>query len=175
MGDRAAFLASLTPVVVVSAIYLALIFLVPDQYYQLMLTLVAVWAVMGISWNVLSGYSGMISFGHASFFGLGAYTVVLAQIQFDLSPWIGIVLAGVVGAVAGLVVGAITFRLRGHYFALAMLAYPLALLYVFEWLGYQEAAIPMKRAGGWRPNAPWFHRSRASAPTSFPEARSNWG
>ena len=145
MGDRAAFLASLTPVVVVSAIYLALIFLVPDQYYQLMLTLVAVWAVMGISWNVLSGYSGMISFGHASFFGLGAYTVVLAQIQFDLSPWIGIVLAGVVGAVAGLVVGAITFRLRGHYFALAMLAYPLALLYVFEWLGYQEVAIPMKR------------------------------
>jgi branched-chain amino acid transport system permease protein len=51
----------------------------------------------------------------------------------------------VVGAVAGLVVGIPTFRLRGHYFALAMLAYPLALLYVFEWLGYQELALPMRR------------------------------
>ena len=55
------------------------------------------------------------------------------------------VLAGVISAIAGLIVGAITFRLRGHYFALSMLAYPLALLYVFEWLGYQEVAIPMKR------------------------------
>jgi branched-chain amino acid transport system permease protein len=51
----------------------------------------------------------------------------------------------VVGAVAGIVIGYPTFRLRGHYFALAMLAYPMALLYVFEWLGYQEVPLPMKR------------------------------
>ena len=43
------------------------------------------------------------------------------------------------------VIGYPTFRLRGHYFALSMLAYPLALLYLFEWLGYQEVALPMKR------------------------------
>ena len=49
------------------------------------------------------------------------------------------------GALAGLIVGFPTFRLRGHYFALAMLAYPLALLYVFEWLGYQEVTLPMRR------------------------------
>ncbi len=55
-----------------------------------------------------------------------------------------------IGALAGLVVGYPTFRLRGHYFALSMLAYPLALLYLFEWLGYQEVALPMKRtAPGW--------------------------
>ena len=45
----------------------------------------------------------------------------------------------------GLLIGFPTFRLRSHYFALAMLAYPLALLYVFEWLGYQEVTLPMKR------------------------------
>ena len=115
-----------------------------------MLTLVPIWAVMGLSWNLLSGYSGLVSFGHASFFGLGAYTVTLALVLFDVTPWFGIPLGMVVGAVAAVVIGYPTFRLRGHYFALAMLAYPLALLYVFEWLGYQEVALPMKRAApGW--------------------------
>ena len=116
-----------------------------NSYYQLIMTLVPVWAVMGLAWNVLSGYSGFVSFGHAAFFGLGAYSVALAQIHWGLTPWLGIPLAGLVGALAGLVVGFPTFRLRGHYFALAMLAYPLALLYVFEWLGYQELTLPMQR------------------------------
>jgi ABC-type branched-subunit amino acid transport system permease subunit len=101
------------------------------------MTVVPVWAVMGLAWNLLSGYSGLVSFGHAAFFGLGAYFVALAQIHWGLTPWVGIPLAGVLGGFAGLVVGLPTFRLRGHYFAFAMLAYPLALLYVFEWLGYQ--------------------------------------
>jgi branched-chain amino acid transport system permease protein len=118
---------------------------VGNSYYQLIMTVVLVWAVMGLAWNVLSGYSGLISFGHAAFFGLGAYFVVLAQINWSLTPWISIPIAGVLGGIAGLIVGVPTFRLRGHYFALAMLAYPLALLYVFEWLGYQEATIPMHR------------------------------
>jgi branched-chain amino acid transport system permease protein len=100
---------------------------------------------MGLSWNLLSGYSGLVSFGHAAFFGLGAYFVVISQIELGLTPWISIPLAGALGGLAGLVVGVPTFRLRGHYFALAMLAYPLALLYVFEWLGFQEATVPMHR------------------------------
>jgi branched-chain amino acid transport system ATP-binding protein/branched-chain amino acid transport system permease protein len=123
---------------------------VSNQYYQLMLTLVPIWAVMGLSWNILSGYAGLVSFGHAAFFGLGAYTVTLLLVHFDLTPWFGIPLGMVVGALAALVIGFPTFRLRGHYFALSMLAYPLALLYVFEWLGYQEVALPMKRTDpGW--------------------------
>lgn len=127
------------------ALYGLVALFVTNSYQQLIMTVVPVWAVMGLSWNLLSGYSGLISFGHASFFGIGAYFVVLALIDFDLSPWISIPIAGLLGALAGLVIGIPTFRLRGHYFALAMLAYPLALLYVFEWLGYQEVAVPMKR------------------------------
>jgi ABC-type branched-subunit amino acid transport system ATPase component/ABC-type branched-subunit amino acid transport system permease subunit len=129
----------------IAAAYFIVILLVKNQYYQLVLTLVPVWATMGLSWNILSGYSGLVSFGHASFFGLGAYTVTLLLIKAGLTPWIGIPVAAGVGALAGFVIGYPTFRLRGHYFALAMLAYPLALLYVFEWLGYQEVSLPMQR------------------------------
>ncbi len=121
---------------------------VEHSYYLLVLAVVPVWAVMGLAWNLLSGYSGFVSFGHAAFFGLGAYFVALTQIHWGLSPWIGIPGAAGVGALAGLMIGIPTFRLRGHYFALAMLAYPLALLYVFEWLGYQELALPMQRENG---------------------------
>jgi ABC-type branched-subunit amino acid transport system permease subunit len=64
--------------------------LVENAYYQLIMTVVPVWAVMGLSWNLLSGYSGFVSFGHAAFFGLGAYFVALAQIDWGLTPWLGI-------------------------------------------------------------------------------------
>ena len=63
---------------------------VPNSYYQLILTLVPIWAVFGVSWNILSGYGGQLSFGHASFFGIGAYTVTLALVYWDLTPWLGI-------------------------------------------------------------------------------------
>lgn len=127
------------------AIYALLATFTTDGYYQLMLTMVLVWACFGLSWNLLSGYTGLVSFGHAAFFGLGAYTTALGQMHFGLSPYVLIPLAAIFGGISGLLVGIPTFRLRGHYFALAMLAYPLALLYVFEWLGYQEVTLPMMR------------------------------
>ena len=118
---------------------------VQNSYYQLMMTLVLLWATMGMSWNVLSGYSGLISFGQAAFFGLGGYAMTIAFVKFGLTPWLGIPLGVVVGVAAGVLIGIPTFRLRGHYFGLSMLAYPLAMLYVFEWLGYQEVSLPMMR------------------------------
>jgi branched-chain amino acid transport system permease protein len=140
MVDARAFL----PILIFAAVYAVIAFSITNSYYQLMMTLVLVWATFGLSWNILSGYTGLISFGHAAFFGIGAYTTALGQMYFDLSPWLLIPIAAMLGALAGVLIGFPTFRLRSHYFALAMLAYPLALLYVFEWLGYQEVTLSMK-------------------------------
>ena len=88
---------SLTPFFIFAAAYAALALVVSNSYYQLMMTLVLVWASFGLAWNLLSGYTGLVSFGHAAFFGIGAYTTALGQIHFDLSPWILIPIASVLG------------------------------------------------------------------------------
>jgi branched-chain amino acid transport system permease protein len=91
--------------------------------YQLhILILIIIWAIIGTSWNLLSGYAGQVSFGHAAFFGVGAYSAGLLTLHYSLSPWWGMLLGPVMAAVAALPIGAIAFRLRGPYFALAMLA-----------------------------------------------------
>ena len=136
---------NLAVLAIVSVVYLGITLLVTNSYYQLILTLVPVWALFGVSWNILSGYGGQLSFGHASFFGIGAYSVTLAVVYWSLSPWLGIVLAMVLGGLAAILIGLPTFRLRGHYFALSMLAYPLAILYVLQYLGFQEVSLPMHR------------------------------
>jgi ABC-type branched-subunit amino acid transport system ATPase component/ABC-type branched-subunit amino acid transport system permease subunit len=142
---RASVRRSYLAIGVFAGLYLLLGVLVRNSYYQLIMTLVLLWATMGLSWNMLSGYSGLISFGHAAFFGLGGYTMTIAFVKFGITPWLGIPLGMAVGVLAGVVIGITTFRLRGHYFALSMLAYPLAMLFVFEWLGYQEVTLPMMR------------------------------
>ena len=129
-----------------SLVYLALASFVTNSYYQLILTLVPIWAVFGVSWNLLSGYGGQLSFGHASFFGIGAYTVTLALVYLGADAvarhsarrWWWAQSPAWSSALP-------TFRLRGHYFALAMLAYPLAILYVLQYLGLQEVSLPMHR------------------------------
>ena len=124
---------------------------VTNSYYQLQLTLIPLWACFALAWNMLSGNSGLISFGHAAFFGAGAYCVVLLAYFLHVSPWLSIPLCLPLGALLGLIIGFPTFRLRGYYFALAMLAYPLALQNVFEWMGFQEISLPMQR------EAPFAH------------------
>jgi branched-chain amino acid transport system permease protein len=82
-------------------------------------------ALLGQAWNLLGGYGGQRSFGHAAFFGTGAYAAAVLQLDFAINPWACLVLAGVFGAAAGALVGALSFRygLRGSYFALVTLAF----------------------------------------------------
>ncbi len=145
VGGAARLRRDVIVLAVVSVLYAGLAASVHNSYYQLILTLVPIWAVLGLGWNLFSGMSGLVSFGHASFFGIGAYTVTLALVYWGLTPWLGIPLGMVLGSIAAVLIGLPTFRLRGHYFALSMLAYPLAILYVLQYLGFQEVPLPMHR------------------------------
>jgi branched-chain amino acid transport system permease protein len=137
-------------VAAVVAVGLVLTLAIQERYHHRILTLVFLWAAMGLAWNIISGYAGQISFGHQVFFGIGAYVTVLLVVKAGLTPWIGMGVAVGVAVLAAALIGIPTFRLAGIYFGLATLAYPLIFRIVMDWLGYQEVAIPMKREQpGW--------------------------
>jgi ABC-type branched-subunit amino acid transport system ATPase component/ABC-type branched-subunit amino acid transport system permease subunit len=116
-----------------------------ERYHHRILTLVFLWATMGLAWNIISGYAGQISFGHQAFFGIGAYVTVLLAVNLKLTPWLGMFAGAGVAVLAALLIGTPTFRLAGIYFSLATLAYPLIFRILMDYLGYQEVAIPMVR------------------------------
>lgn len=131
-------------IAILTGIYCLVAALSTNDYYQYMLTIVPIFAVLGLSWNVLGGYCGVISFGHGAFFGVGSFTVAFLIIKFNISPWIGIPAGALAGALAGILIGIPTLRLRGVHFALAMLAYPLILRRILDWAGFQEVILPRK-------------------------------
>ncbi|MTJ81360.1 MAG: branched-chain amino acid ABC transporter permease [Telmatospirillum sp.] len=90
--------------------------------YQNFAILVLMVAQLGVAWNILGGYAGQVSLGHAAFFGIGAYTSSALVTLAGLSPWIGLVAGAGMACLFALVVGAICFRLKGHYFAMATIA-----------------------------------------------------
>jgi len=92
---------------------------------------VLLFAFIGTAWNLLGGYARQLSLGHAAFFGLGAYTSTLLQIDFGISPWIGMVAGGVVGSIFSLPIGWLCFRLRGPYFTIATISTAQVLMLVF--------------------------------------------
>ncbi len=85
--------------------------------------MVFMYAMMGVAWNIMGGYAGMFSFGQAAFFGIGAYTSSYLLITYHVSPWIGLLAGGVLAAVAAAAIGIPCSNLRGHYFAIASIAF----------------------------------------------------
>ena len=129
--------------VIVAGLVMSLV--VTERYHHRVLTLVFLWATMGLAWNIISGYAGQTSFGHQAFFGIGAYVTVLLAARLKLTPWLGMLGGAGVAVLAAVLIGTPTFRLAGIYFGLATLAYPLIFRIVMDFLGYQEVAIPMMR------------------------------
>ncbi len=114
---------SLVIILVLIALH-ALPWAIPSHITHTMI-MIFIFTIMGQGWNVLGGYVGQFSFGHALFFGLGAYTSTLLFLHLGLSPWIGIIFACSVSISVGLFVGFLSFRygLSGPFFALIMLAF----------------------------------------------------
>jgi branched-chain amino acid transport system permease protein len=116
---------------VVVAVMLVLPLVIKSSFAVDILIRILLFAFIGTAWNLMGGYAKQLSLGHAAFFGLGAYTSTLLQIDFGISPWIGMVAGGFVGMLASLPIGWLCFRLRGPYFTIATIATAQVLMLIF--------------------------------------------
>jgi len=97
-------------------------FILPGDFYERMGAEVLLAAIGASAWNILGGFAGQISVGHAVFFGIGAYLPLLAYTKLLLPPLVGVPLAIVVSLAIAIIIGLPTFRLHGHYFSMATIA-----------------------------------------------------
>jgi len=101
-----------------------LIPLIPQNpFYQDLVIMVFFWAMLASAWNLLGGFAGQISLGHAGFFGIGAYTSTILFLNFGVSPWLGMFAGAGLSVLVALIIGYPTFRLTSHFFALATIAF----------------------------------------------------
>ena len=117
--------------VVALLFFLVLLFLpvvTQDPYLLRILILTSIFAIFAASWDLLSGFTGQMNFGHALFFGVGAYTAALLNLHAHLPPWGSIPLGALAAVLAGLVIGIPCLRLKGTYLALTTLAFPIILM-----------------------------------------------
>ncbi len=112
----------IAPWAAAAAVAIALPFAVRNQFLLHLCIIVLMWTLLGAAWNVLGGFAGQVSFGHAALFGIGAYATIILYLKMGIAPWWGIPLGGAAAALASLPLGLICFRLRGPYFSLSTLA-----------------------------------------------------
>src|SRR5215813_521895 len=117
--------------VVLAIIMLALPQVVKSSFTIDIFIRILLFSFIGVAWNLMGGYAKQLSLGHAAYFGLGAYTSTIMQIDFNISPWIGMIAGGVVAMLASLPIGWLCFRLRGPYFTIATIATAQALMLIF--------------------------------------------
>ncbi|MDD5207121.1 MAG: branched-chain amino acid ABC transporter permease [Desulfobacterales bacterium] len=99
-----------------------------DPYLLRILILTSIFAILAASWDLLSGYTGQINFGHALFFGVGAYSAAMLNLYAHIPPWGSIPLGAVAAVLTGLIIGIPCLRLKGTYLALTTLAFPIILM-----------------------------------------------
>ncbi|HTU00586.1 MAG TPA: branched-chain amino acid ABC transporter permease [Candidatus Sulfotelmatobacter sp.] len=129
--------------------------LLPNPFYVHIVVMMAIYTILGGAWNIISGYAGQLSLGHAAFFGTGAYVSTLLVNHYGVSPWITLWLGGISALLLSLPVGVICFRLQGPYFTIATIGLAEALrLLVLHFRGITNGAqgltVPFKG------NAPWL-------------------
>ncbi len=113
-----------------------------NPYFLHMIIMVFIWVCLGQSWNLLGGFTGQVSFGHAAFYGVGAYAGGLLAFHFDASTWYGMILGPLMAMAVAVPMGLICFRLRGSYFALSMLALAeLLRLIATNWISFTNGSV----------------------------------
>ncbi len=94
-----------------------------NPYYLSIFISALILASVSLAWNLLAGVCGQVSFGHAAFFGIGAYASALLVMKAGVNPFLAMILAAIIGVIGGLIIGIPAFRLRGPYFALSILGF----------------------------------------------------
>jgi branched-chain amino acid transport system permease protein len=124
----------LTWIALVALVGLVYPVVITDPFLQHVGILVCLYGTMSSAWNLLGGYAGQVSLGHALFFGIGAYTSTVLLRWYLLSPWVGMLVGAVLAVLVSLLIGYPTFRLTGHYFSIATIAVAeIAVIAVTEW------------------------------------------
>jgi len=120
------------PGIVVLILLIAFPLVIRSSFPIHVMILVFLFGMLSIGWNIMGGYAGMFSFGQAAFFGIGAYTSTYLSMFLGVNPWIGLVAGGFVAAVVAAAIGYPCTNLRGHYFAIASIAFAEIVRVVFN-------------------------------------------
>jgi len=115
--------------------------LVANDYLLTVLIIILYFAYTGQAWNIMMGFAGQLSLGHALYVGLGAYAAATLYVRFGVAPWLGLILAVPAAMLAGACIGALAFRFRvaGVYFAILTIAFAEFARIAFDHLGYTNA------------------------------------
>lgn len=105
---------------------------ITNNYQRGVLTFVAIYTMVAVGLNLLMGYAGQVSLGHAAFFGIGAYTSAICSTQTSFSPWLAILLGIIIAAGVALLIGIPCLRLKGHYLAMATLGFGWIVYIIFD-------------------------------------------
>ncbi len=121
---------------VIVLILLVLPFVITDNYIRRLIIMVGVYSILALGLNLVTGYTGQLSIGHAAFYGIGAYTSAILSTQLHLSFWLALPAAGIIAAVCGFLVGMPSLRLRGDYLAIVTIAFGEVIRLIFlNWSG----------------------------------------
>ena len=148
--------------VILAAAALAAPLVVQGSFYHRVLALVLLAAISSSAWNILGGYAGQVSFGHAMFFGAGAYMPAFVYTHWHAAPLAGLPLGVAASLIIAVVIGVPTLRLQGHYFSMATIAVAeLIRILVSNWPLFGAAVGLQGPATG---RTPWDLTFRSSLP-----------
>ncbi len=138
---------------------------IKSPYYLGIVILAVLYAFVGMSWNIVAGFAGQLIIAHVTFVALGAYTTIVLNNTFGISPWIGIPISGVTAALMGAVIAFFTLRygLKADYFALFTIALMVALRTLFLKWEFVGGAVGM----GLRLNEPTFDKMIFASKTPY--------
>ena len=104
--------------------------------YLHILILLYLYAYLTSSWNLVGGFAGVLPLGHSAFIGIGAYASTILSLQYGISPWLGMIVGGILASIVGVLIGLPTFKMRGAYFALATIAFAEGIRVMVENIDY---------------------------------------